>query len=1024
MSLSRFANRRPVTISMITFGMILMGTIALTRLPMELMPNVGFSTVTIYLSIRGGMPPVEVENLVTRPIEEAMGDLSHLRRIESLSEEGSATVEISFEPGTNMDFAALEVREKFNRIKNKLPKDVEKPVIARYNYADMPVMIVSVVSRFSPELIRRIVEESIKPKIKRISGVANVELVGGRERKILIEVDQSELQAQGIPIKRIVEIINSNNLNLLVGDVKRLKDKFLIRVSGQFESIEDIENLGINISPKGGSLVRLKNIATVRDFFLDPTGFSRTNFTSAVTIYVQKESTANTILVTDGIARELKEAVSHLGQDLSLVTVFNQGDFIRSSVKTVRISLIFGGLLAVFVLLVFLKNLRATAIVGLSIPCCVMITFVFMYLGKLSLNIMTLSGLALGVGMIVDSSVVVLENVFQKREKGLPKGKAAILGAEEMSRAIIASTLTTVVVIIPFLLIANKKTRLLYSSLGFTIVFALLASLFIALTLVPMLCGRIKFGHVKEVISNGGDEVNMKLWYRRFLSFTLRFRFLFLILALMLFLTSSFVFMKRGTELWGGTEEKEFTVYIEMPTGTKLSKSDEVVKDIEEMLLEFPEVKTVTSRVKPWSPRINVELQPRRKRRRSAQEIIDILRKQVESIEEAFIYFKEPERMVLKELTIDIYGHKYEELKKIASVMAQKMEGIKGLTDVRLRMRAPRPEIGVIVDREKALIWGFSVKDVAEILHAQLRGLVPTRYHTKGKEVETIVRLEKDDRDTYEDLTRLTLTNPEGRLIFLKQMAGFTSLYGPSEIWRKNKRRMIQVTGTVTGLPMGSAVEKVQTALKPVRLPEKYHYKIAGSYEEMKENQKQLFSVVIITILLIYMVLAAFFESFWQPLLIMTTLPLALIGVVLFLILTGTLKSVSVLIGMIMLAGISVNNAIIFLAHINDLRQTGMERLKAVINAGQDRLRPILITSLTTVIGLLPMAMDRSEAAGLWSPLAITVIGGLSVSTILTLFFLPSFYLIFDDFRLKIKSREIKFLGKILTKKKKIVNIP
>ncbi len=1038
MSLARFANDRPVTISMITLGMVLIGWVALTRLPMELMPNVGFSTVTVYVSIRGGMPPEEVENMVVKPIEEAMGDLSHLQKIESLCEEGSATVEISFDPGTNMDFAALEVREKFNRIKNKLPPEIEKPVIARYNYADMPVMIFSVVSSYSPEIIRQIVDETVRPKIKRINGVANIEIVGGRERKILIEVSQTELQAQGIPIKRVVGLINTNNMNLLVGNIERVKDKYLIRISGQFKSLKDIENLSIVANPDTGAIVRLKDIASVKDYYLEPTGFSRTNFASSVTIYIQKESTANTIRVTEDISKELKAVMPQLGKDLKLITVFNQGEFIHSSVKTVKVSLLFGGILAIFILLIFLRDLRATSIIALSIPCCVMVTFVFMYLAGLSLNIMTLSGLALGVGMVVDASTVVLENVFQKRERGIEKKSAAILGAEEVSTAIIASTLTTVVVIVPFLLIANKRTRLLYSSFGITIVFSLLASLFVALTLVPMLCGRVKMATDKvELPSSGNSNSNelwaesfspgsnkIKDWYRHLLTFTLRFRFLFLCFALILFLISAFIFVKRGTELWGGAEEKEFTVFIEMPTGARLEKSDEVVRKVEEMLLEFPEVKMVTSRVKPWSPRINVELQPVWKRRRSTKEIIDILRKNVQSIEEAFIYFKEPERMAVKEVTVDIYGYDYEQLKKIAAYISQKISGIRGLTDIRIRMRAPRPEINVFIEREKAVLWGFSVKEIAETLHAQLRGLVPTRYHTKGEEVESIVRLQKEDRDSYEDLTRLTLINPDGNPIYLKQMAKFSSAYGPSEIWRKDKRRMIQVTATVSGLPMGKAVELILGALKPLELPQNYHYKIGGGYEEMQENQQQLFSVIVITVILIYMVLAAFFESVWQPILIMTTLPLALIGVVLFLILTGTLKSVSVLIGLIMLAGIAVNNAIIFLDHVNELRAKGMERIKAVITSGQDRLRPIMITSLTTIIGLMPMAMDRSEAAGLWSPLAITVIGGLLVSTVLTLLFIPSFYLIFDDLVINLRARFTKLMGKILTKKSKIVNIP
>ncbi|MEE8360299.1 MAG: efflux RND transporter permease subunit [Candidatus Omnitrophota bacterium] len=1052
MALPHIAIQRPVTILMAVIIACLFGLISITYLPVELMPNISFGEISIIVRIRGGIPPVEVEERVTKPIEEAVGTVSHLKDLLSISKEAEATIVLSFEPGTNMNFAALEVREKFAKVKNKLPREIEKPVIANYRYSDYPIMILAMTSNiYSPEHLRRVVDEKIKDKIKRVGGVANVDVGGGRERKILVEVDQRRLAAHSLSLNRVISILGLNNLNLLAGEIERSKQKYLVRTIGEFENIEQIKNIGLTTSPTG-SIIRLKDIAQVKDSYLDPTGFARLNVRPVVSIYIQKESTANTISVVEGVKEQIDLINAVLDKNIKLTTTFNQAEFIVGSIDTVKTSLLRGALLAIVILLLFLtklptklyipififmggilclptnflyvalvllvgfllafKKLRFILIIALAIPISVMITFAFMYLINVSnmmlitLNIMTLAGLALGIGMLVDNGIVVLENIFRHRIEGeTDPQKAAILGSEEMTTVIIAGTLTTLVVFLPMLFM-NVQMRLMYGVVGIAVTFSLVASLLVALTVVPLLSSK------SQLISESPPWIiDIGRFYRKRLIYVLRNQRKFLTWMLLLFIVSIIWFTRLDKEFIGSTQQSDFTIFIRMPTGTRLEVSDMACKKVEGVLKTVPEVKNISSRVEPWISKVYVKLVPLTMRKKSTKEVIESIRPQVESIklyypqgetiQQPFIYFEEPQEVGTKEVLLDIFGHDYKILRELAVAMSRRIGSIQGLTDVKIRMREGRPEMGVMVDKHRAALYGLNVNDVALAIHAQMRGMRATYYHTESREVETIARIDEKYRRTFKDLKNLVLSTPDQDRILLKQVSDFKFDLGPSEIWRKNKSRMIQLSANVGNISLSKAVALIEKGLSDIEFPEEYFYRFGGGYTDMVESQKQFLPTIILMLTLVYMVLAGLFESYKQPLIIMFSVPLAIIGVVVALVITKKAVSMGVVVGLVLLGGIVVNNAIILIDRINQLKSRGYKTTRAIVTSCVNRLRPILMTTATTVLGLLPMALDKSESANLWAPLAITVISGLSSSTILTLFVVPATYLIFEGIKIE-----------------------
>jgi len=1046
MSLPSFSIKRPVTMLMVYTILILLGVISLMQLPVELYPNISFGEISIIINVRGGIPPTEVESMVSKQVEEAVGSVTHLEEMLSISKEGESTVVLSFEPGINMDFAALEVREKFARIKNKLPKEIEKPIIAQFKRSDVPIVIIAITSlKRTTEEIRKIVDLDVQPSIKRISGVADAEVAGGRERKILVEADQRKMAAYNLSLDRVIANIGANNLNLLSGDIERTKDKYLIRTIGLYQTVDDIKNIPVSTMPDG-AIVRLKDVANVLDSYLEPTGYARVNVRPVVSIYVQKESTANTIEVAKNIVSEVERLKTILPKDLTVTITSNQADFIKKSIENLKVALLQGAGLIMLVLAYFLvklskpfvvitsillvatmfipttalyfllagmviaafiiRQIRPVLIVSSAIPISVIITFSLMLSMKLTINFMTLFGLALGVGMLVDNSIVVFENILKKNEEGMASIPAAIAGAEEVWIAIWASTMTTIVVFLPMAFV-GEEIKLLYGGVAWTVTFSLIVSLFVAITVVPLLASRTKFSI--DDIPKGYGKVNvagfMKIVYdaqRRGVTYCIRNSRRIFIIAFLALIVSLFLLTKLGMEFLGTTEQNKFTVFIELPTGTKLDVTNAIVKKVEKLTREIPELKIVSSRVEPWSSKVYVELVSVSKRKRSIAEVIESLRPKVERLRPAFIYFEEEQEVGTKEIILELFGYNYDTLREIAISMATRLGSVKGFTDTKIRMREGRPELGLKVDRAKTGLFDMTVTDIADMVHAQMRGLRATLFHTEASEVETIARLDEKYRKTFKDLHKLILVNKNDKSFYLDQMVNFKYGLGPSEIWRKNKTRMIQVSANVGKNPLSKAAELTRAALADIKLPEGYYYRIGGNYPTMMATQKQFRAIIVLIVILIYLVLASLFESYIQPFIIMASVPLALIGVAIGLYATGKSVGMGVLVGLMMLGGIVVNNAILLIDHCNQLRKNKINYKKAAIIASRDRLRPILMTTITTLLGLLPMAISTQEGSNLWSPLAITVMGGLISSTILTLLIVPSVYIAFENLQIGI----------------------
>ncbi len=1049
---------------MLTCIVLVFGTVSLTKLPVELYPNTSFGEISIIINVRGSIPPTEVESQVTRLVEDAVSTVSDLQQLLSISKEGESTTVLSFNPGTDMDFAALEVREKFSKIKNKLPKEIEKPVIAQFKQGDVPVVTLAVTSEArSTEQIRKIVDVQLKEAFKRVSGVANVEVAGGRERKILVEADQTKLAAFGIPMDEMTGALGANNLNLLSGQVNLEKNYFLVRMIGEFETIGQIENMALRRSAEG-SIIRVKDVATVKDSYLDPQELSRLNVKPVVTLYIQKESTKNTITVAKEILAEIEASKEKLPKDIHLVVTSNQAEFIKKAIDNLQESLLQGIVLIILVFFLFLFKLnkrtfvfvllllvstlfirgrplqiyflaliitlivvprfRSIIIMTMPIPVSIIGTFIFMRTAGLTINVMTLFGMALGAGMLVDNSIVVFENILRKRESGEEIVPSAIHGSEEMYLAIIASTLTQIIVFLP-LAFSGQELQKLYSGMALTVVSSLLVSVVCAVALVPMMCSRPSFvaGFEVEKMQQGKHADSgfkkFSLFERRFLFKSIRYR-LRIFWACAGIVAVSFFFLSRlGSEYLGSTEQNKFTIFVEMPTGVRLEASDKVVKKVEALVKTIPEVKNISARIEGWSSKVYVELVPGNQRRRKVKEVEEAIRKETDKMHPAFIYFQEEEQVGTKELIIEVFGYKYDKLREIAIAIANRLEGVKGLTDTKIRMREGRPEMQVLVSKKKAALSDMTVSDVANQVHGQMRGLRATVYHTDGKEVETISRLDEKYRKTFKDLHRLVLSNKNQDPILLDQVADFKFGLGPSEIWRKDKYRMIQVSANVGKVPLSKIVDQATAKLKDIPFPEDYFYRVGGDYPTLIKSNRQIRIMILFDLILVYLVLASLFESLYQPVLIMIAVPLALTGAVVALYLGPKTVGVGAMLGMMMLAGIVVNHSIMLLDRINYYRKK-YKPVRAAILANRDRLRPILMTVCTTTLGLIPMAIDKTEGANLWSPLALTVIGGIVSSTILTLMVTPAFYIISQDiFSYFKKTHKINKILSLISRPKK-----
>ncbi|MSR77527.1 MAG: efflux RND transporter permease subunit [Candidatus Omnitrophica bacterium] len=1003
MGLPSAALKKPVMVAMIFAAFMMMGLIALVRLPVELYQGQNQGIISIVVRARGGLAPVEVEKLLTKPIEEAVATVSNLKNLISNSREAESRVTMEFVPGTDMRFAALEVREKFSRVKPLLPKEIEKPVIANYDDAESAVMIFALTSEtLSPEQIREIVETNLKPILTRVDGVASIEIYGGRERKILVEVDRDKIINYNISIERVMDILGRSNVNLLAGNVESRTLDLAVRSMGAFKTIEEIGDIGIKAT-RQGSIIPLKEVATVKDAYLEPSDFARLNLEQNVTIYVKKTSMASTIPVVKTVRSVLDDFTKDYKKGgLKAVVVSDKAQTISRAISDVRDSLLLGMFLVTVMIFLFLRNWILAMIVLISMPISVIMTFFFMNMAKISINVMTLSGLALAIGILVDSSVVIIENIFSKKERGLEDLRAIREGAEEVWIPLLGSLFAMLIVFLPILFI-DKKIQMMYSGFAFTVTVSLIGSFFLAMMLVPVAIRQWASGALEaRQTSNWFQKIADG--YRKLMVLNLKYRYP-VVFVLLLLLGVSVIGLANRSIDWPATyEENEFSVIVFPLAGAKLETNDEAIKKVESLLGKIPDIEMFSTTVRKDDIRIFVRLKPKGKRQYAKDEVVKILdekgNQSVKEINDSYslIIDKGAGSSDQKKLIVNLFGHDSDVLQKLAIEAANRMAKVDGIYNLVMTDLRKRPEYSLIVDKGRAAFYGLSIQKVADSVHAQVRGMRPTKFHdyTKGEEIETITRLQAIYRQKIDDLRFIPIHTDAGNPILLGEIANFYPSTGPQTIDRKDKYRYVFVKGD-TKKTMEEVAEKVRVLLNDMKFPDDYYWKFGGSYDELFKSKSQLTLAWVLTFLLVYMVLACLLQNYSQPVIVMLGVPFSLIGVWLVLFLTKTPLSQQVYIGLILLAGYVVNAAIIMVDHINHLKKEGPVPEEVLIHAGLDRLRPIMMTTLATVLGFLPMALGWSQSSELWAPLAKTVIGGLLSSTVLTLFVLPNFILIFEE---------------------------
>jgi HAE1 family hydrophobic/amphiphilic exporter-1 len=1021
MNLARFSLERPVTMIMIIAIVLVLGVISFTRLGMDLFPNFVYPGAMVFVEYTGAAPH-EVESMVTKPLEQMLSSVANVKSIQSVSSEGSSLIFVEFNWGSDIDVAALDMRERIDLVKPYLPDEVTLQVV-KMDPSMLPVMQIAVYGGDDEIQLKKIADDTIVNRLLRIDGVASVQVLGGRERQINIVVDPDKLAHYGLSIQQLAGKLMAENINLPGGNIHQGKKQYTIRTVAEFKDISEIENLPITL-PQGGT-VALRDIADIRDTYKDVNTISRYNGKPGISLVVQKQSTYNVVQVANKVRQELDKLEKELPMEISFETVMDQADFIELAIGNIGANAVVGGILAVLVIFLFLRNLRSTLVIALSIPISVVATFVLVYFSKLTLNIMSLGGIALGIGMLVDNSIVVLENIYRRREEGQDLMTAAVEGAQEVAAAVTASTLTTVAVFLPIVFIEGITAQL-FKELALTVTFSLLASLVVALSLVPLLSSRLlvlaKLSSDEKSRGLGrlldgftGVYARIERQYEGLLKWCLSHRKIVIISSVIVFVVSMAFLPLVGSEFLPQTDAGTINISVKMPDGTKLEETDRYVGRIVEGLNGFPEIEGVMENIGSSSSGsmgsanlssanradIAVKLVPLAERGKGSDQVAEEIREMVSRLAGGEVKVEATSTFsfmgMLKPVSVYVKGDDFDKLSEITQRVEELVKGIPGTREVESDLTDGKPELIITVDRDKAALYGLSSAQIAQMVKASVSGSVATKYKVNGSEIDVMIKAQEGLVDDVSKVNDLLIPSPLGVLMTLGDVAKVEKAVGPVSINRVDQTRLMTVSADVLGRDSGAVNREIEQELAKIPLPEGYSIDMGGEQEQMVESFMALFMAFGLAVVLVYMVMAAQFESLKQPFVIMFTVPLALIGVVWALIITGSTLNIVSIIGIVMLAGIVVNNAIVLIDFVNQLREKGVPRDEAIVKAGPLRLRPILMTTLTTVLALIPMAIGTGEGGELRAPMAITVVGGLTVATLLTLVVIPVVYTTFED---------------------------
>ena len=1020
MNLARFTVGRPVLTTMVTLIAVIIGAVSLVRLPIGLLPEVTYPTLTVSTSYENASPE-EIEELITRPIEQAVAAVAGVESVNSFSSEGIGNVRVSFSWGIDIDVAANDLRDRLDRISHLLPSDVNRPQVRKFDISATPVLILGVASPLDPLELRRLIDEQMSFRVERVPGVASLDVWGGLEREIQVNIRPYKIAALGLTLEEVRQAIRDANITLPAGEIERGGLEVTLRTPGQFERLEELAATVLAV--RDGAPITLDQVAEIRDTHRKVREIIRINGQPGVRLAVRKQPDANTVQVAREVLREI-ELLNRDFPQAEIVPIIDFSEYIKRSIDNVGRSLLYGGALASVVLLFFLRSFRSTLVVVVAIPVSVIATFALVYFGGFTLNLMTLGGLALGVGMMVDSAIVVLENIARLRDKErLPAIRAAIDGTGEVAAAIVAGTLTTLVIFLP-MLFAEQLSGILFRQLALVVGFALLAALAVALTLTPMLAARLvqppaetrqEVRGVKGAVlrATGGMFNGLETLYRHTLQGAMNNRGPVIIGFLTLFLLAVMLLSQLGSEFLPPADEGQVRVGVEMETGTQLELFDQKVREVERLVLPaVPETRASVVQVggssyrtgAPANADIRLALVPISERQRSSEQIAADLRGLLQDIPGAQIRTRSGGSFVLRlaaggeddRLTIEVRGFDLTQLDQMARQVRDAVADVEGIADLRLSREGGVPLELLRIDRQRAADLGLSVAAIGRTIETAMAGSTAGQFRDGGNEYRIFMRLENAEQLGYDDILNITVRNDTGSFVALRNVVTVERSEGPLTIERQDQQRVSRVQANLSGRDMGSVVSDVRQRLAEIPVPRGIDITFGGDYEEQEKAFNEMALGLLLAVLLVYMVMACLYESLLDPLIVMFSVPMALIGVVAMLLFTGTTLNAQSSIGGIMLVGIVVNNAILIVDQASRLRKdAGWTAFAAAVEAGKRRLRPILMTTLTTTFAMLPLALGIGEGSEQQAPMARAVVGGLLSSAFITLLLIPVLYSLF-----------------------------
>ena len=1010
---------------------VLLGAISFLEIPVDLMPEVDQPTISINTQYQG-VAPEEMETLISRPIEQIVSAAPGVEEVTSTSTEGSSSVRVSFVYGTNIEEAANELRARLDRGRRTLPDDIEPPIMYKFDITQFPIMFLTAASPdMDPKELRHFVERYVVYRLERVKGIGEVRVSGGLRRQIRVNLNLEKLRALDLSVAQVVQTVQRENLNRPVGPVREGRFEVLLRTSGEFDSLDQI--LNVALTSREGVPVYVRDVATVEDGHEDVRYYISVNGDPAVRLIVSKQSGANSVRVSEEVWQEIANIQTDY-PGLRIEKTMDTADFIISAINNVETSAMIGAGLAVFVLVFFLRNFASTLIIGTAIPISVITTFALMYFNGFTLNTVSFGGLALGVGMLVDNGIVVLENIFRHREEGLDGKQAAIVGSREVATAITASTLTTIAVFVPVVFMGGYSAQT-FQQLAYVVSFALLCSLIVALTVVPVLCAQILqreggepkpqggviaalFGRIERALTGLNDS------YGRAISWSLDHRMVVAGTAAGLFAIALWMAPLIGVELEPQVDEGQIRVNVELESGTRAEVTKQVIDQMTGIVQrEVPEAEYIMSEAGSQSTfrggstnegELRITLVDQSKRERTALEIANSIRPMMQVVPGIEVRTRINSGNFGRRrggsgggrggggggdrLSVEIRGHDQTISAELAQQVLDTMLSIPGVPEAQISRRPGLPELLVRVDRLKAASLGMSVSEVADTLETAVGGRRTSFYRDEGDEYDIVVRLREEDRLSIDQVGQIPLRAPTGQLIYTDSVIRMQRQEGPVELDRVDQERVIIVSGTIGDRDLGGIVGDLEERLAAIPRPAGYELRLGGEYEDQVEAFNDLLFAAVLAFILVYMVMAAQFESLRDPFIILFSIPLAAIGVVTILVFTDTTFNMQGFLGVIVLVGIVVNNAIVLVDYTNLLRrEQGFSLREAVVTAGSRRLRPILMTTITTVLGLAPMALGVGEGSELQVPMARVVIGGLLTSTLITLVFIPVVYMTLEQ---------------------------